>query len=134
MIERSKFKKIVFVALGFVLVGIGAVGIVMPLLPTTPFLVLAAILFSKSSERFHKWLLRNRVFGPYIRHYELGTGIPKSLKIRTIALLWPSLAITAFLVDSLWARILLVIVGVCVTTHVVMIRSKKSNREEQANE
>ena len=112
----------------------GAIGIVMPLVPTTPFLVLAAMLFSKSSEKFHKWLLRNRVFGPYIRHYELGTGIPKSLKIRTIALLWPSLAVSAFLVDSIWARILLAVVGVCVTAHVVMIRGKKSEREEQANE
>ena len=124
VIARSKLKRTTLVALGFVFVGIGAVGIVMPLLPTTPFLVLAAMLFSKSSERFHKWLLRNRVFGTYLRHYELGTRIPKSLKIRTIALLWTSLAISAFLVDS--PRILLAIVGACVTAHVVMIRSRKS--------
>ena len=130
----SNIKRTTLIALGFVFIGLGAIGIVMPLLPTTPFLILAAILFSKSSERFHKWLLRNRVFGPYLRHYEMGTGIPKSLKIRTIALLWPSLAISAFLVNSPWAWILLAVVGVCVTTHVVMIRSKKSKREEQANE
>ena len=107
------------------MVGLGAIGIVLPLLPTTPFLVFAAILFSKSSDRCHKWLLGNRVFGPYIAHYESGTGVAKSLKIRTIAVLWPSLAVSAFFIGAIWAWILLAIVGMCVTVHVLMIKSRQ---------
>ena len=127
-----RFKKIIFITAGFIFVGIGAVGIVLPLLPTTPFLVLAAILFSKSNDRFHKWLLRNRVFGPYLAHYESGTGIPKSLKIKTIVFLWPSLAISAILINAVWAWFLLAIVGICVTTHVLMIKRKGVRPDKKA--
>ena len=122
---KQKLKKIIFIAAGFVFVGLGAIGIFLPLLPTTPFLVLAAFLFSKTSEKFHKWLLGIRMFGPYLAHYESGTGVPKSLKIKTIALLWPSLAISAIIISAVWAWILLAVVGMCVTAHVVTIGSKK---------
>ena len=121
----TKLKKIILIAAGFVFVGLGALGIFLPLLPTTPFLVLAAFLFSKTSEKFHKWLLANRVFGPYLAHYESGTGVPKSLKIKTIALLWPSLLISGIIINAFWAWVLLAVVGTCVTTHVVMIGTKK---------
>ena len=129
---KSRFKKIIFIAAGFIFVVIGAIGIVLPLLPTTPFLVLAAMLFSKSNDRFHKWLLQNRIFGPYVAHYESGTGIPKSLKIKTIVFLWPSLAISAILINAVWAWILLAIVGICVTTHVVTIKRKMNRPSKKA--
>ena len=129
---KPKLKKIIFITAGFIFVGLGAVGIVLPLLPTTPFLVLAAILFSKSNEKFHKWLLKNRVFGPYLAHYESGTGIPKSLKIKTIVFLWPSLAISAVLINAVWAWFLLAIVGICVTTHVLTIKKKKDRPDNKS--
>ena len=123
-IAMSRLKKTIFVAVGFIFVGIGAVGIVLPLLPTTPFLLLATILFSKSNDRFRQWLLRNRVFGPYLAHYESGAGVPKPLKIKTIAFLWPSLAISGILINAVWAWFLLAIVGICVTTHVLTIKKR----------
>jgi uncharacterized membrane protein YbaN (DUF454 family) len=123
---KPRLKKIIFVTAGFVLVGLGAVGIVLPLLPTTPLLILAVILFSKSNDRFRKWPLQSPVFGPYLMHYELGTGVSKSLKIRTIVILWLGLIISAFLVNIIWVRILLAIVGICVTIHILMIKNKKT--------
>jgi uncharacterized membrane protein YbaN (DUF454 family) len=122
---KPSLKKIIFAAAGFVLVGIGAVGVVLPLLPTTPFLILAAILFSKSNDRLQKWLLQNRVFGPYFRHYELGTGVSRSLKIRTIVVLWLGLIISAFIKNIIWVWIVLAIVGICVTAHILMIMDKQ---------
>ena len=130
---RQRLKKIIFVAAGSICVGLGAIGIVLPLLPTTPFLLLAAILFSKSNDRFHKWLLKNRVFGPYLAHYESGAGVPTPLKIKTIVFLWPSLAVSAFMINAVWAWILLAIVGICVTTHVVTIKGKKARSITTSN-
>ncbi|MCL2375785.1 MAG: YbaN family protein [Defluviitaleaceae bacterium] len=123
-IKSTKLKKLIFIALGFFFVGLGAIGIIMPLLPTTPFMLLAAILFSKSSQRFHKWLLKNRLFGPYIRHYENGTGVPRSLKIRTLIFLWVGLISSAILLNTPWVYFLLLAVGIGVTTHIVLIKRR----------
>jgi len=75
-------KKNVYVSLGFLMVGLGAAGIFLPLLPTTPFLLLAAYLFARSSDRCHSWLLNHRYFGPYIHAFQNRTGLTKSQKVR----------------------------------------------------
>ena len=73
-----------FITLGFLLVGLGALGVVLPVLPTTIFLILAAACFARSSERWHQWLLNNRIFGPTIRDWETRRCIPKSVKLIAI--------------------------------------------------
>lgn len=70
-----------FAAIGFVFVGLGAVGVVVPGLPTTPFMLLAAWMFSKSSPRFHRWLWDHRVFGPYVRAWARHRVIPRHAKL-----------------------------------------------------
>ena len=126
MIKSAKIKKAAFIAAGFIFVGIGAIGMFVPLLPTTPFMLLAAMLFSRSNERFHVWLLKNRLFGPYIMHYEQGTGVPKSLKIRTLIFLWAGLVTSAILLNIAWVYALLLAVGVGVTTHILTIKKKSA--------
>ena len=114
------------VVAGFFFVGLGVVGIFLPLLPTTPFLLLAAACFAHSSERFYRWLVNNRWFGPYVRGYREGRGIPVKIKIFTIALLWVVILTSAtFVVSNLIVRIILLVVAVGVTVHIVSIRPVK---------
>ncbi|MEM9695320.1 MAG: YbaN family protein [Myxococcota bacterium] len=70
-----------FMALGFLFVGLGALGVVLPGLPTTPFMLLAAWMFSKSSPRFHAWLFHHRIFGPYVQQWERHRVIPLKAKL-----------------------------------------------------
>ena len=114
------------VAAGFFFFGLGVVGIVVPLLPTTPFLLLAAACFARSSERFYRWLLGNRWFGAYVRDYREGRGIRAKVKIFSIALLWIAISSSAaFVVSNLVVRIVLVVIAVGVTVHIVSIRPSK---------
>lgn len=110
---------------GILSTSLGLVGIVVPVLPTTPFLLLAAYCFARSSARLEHWLLHNRVFGRYISGYVLGTGLPRSAKAVTIALLWIGIGVSAiFLTDRLLVRLLLAGVAVGVTVHVATIRPR----------
>ena len=121
-------KKIALMLAGFACLGLGAAGIVVPLLPTTPLVLAAAGCFSASNERVHAWLARNRVFGPYIEHYRTKRGIPLWLKLSSIAFLWAGLLSTMLVAQVLWMYILLSCVGVGVTTHIALIQAKKNSR------
>lgn len=119
--------RLVLVACGWLAVTLGLVGMFVPLLPTTPFLLLAVICFSRSSARFHRWLLTNRWFGAYIDNYHQGRGISMQEKVVTIAVLWATLAVTGiFVLTALWGRLILVAVAVGVTTHLVCIRTRRA--------
>lgn len=107
---------------GFVSVALGLLGIILPLLPTTPFLLLAAFFFARSSERFHHWLLNNRVFGEYIRNYQEGKGLPLRYKISTISLLWFTIILSMiYATEELWLRLFLGIIAVGVTWHLLRL-------------
>ena len=84
---KKFIKSILFVSGTFCLIA-GIVGIFLPLLPTTPFLLLAAFCYARSSQRFYTWLMTNRWFGEYIKNYRDGKGIPVRIKVCKIGLLW----------------------------------------------
>lgn len=114
------------IAIGSLSVVLGLVGAFVPLLPTTPFLLLAAACFVRSSERMHRWLFENRLFGEYLRRYHRGEGLPLSSKITIIALLWGTLALSAFVAipDELWwVRLILLALGTGVTIHIARIKT-----------
>lgn len=118
-----KRKLFLFLAWFFVL--LGAIGIAIPILPTTPFLLLAVWFFSKSSQRFHKWILNHKILGEYVRSYQNGKGIPLKIKIRTILLLWLTIFISMYFVqDKIWLVIMLFVVAVLVSVHIIMIKGK----------
>jgi uncharacterized membrane protein YbaN (DUF454 family) len=99
-------------AAGFACVGLGLLGIFLPLLPTTPFLLLAAACFARSSPRFHAWLLGNRTFGPLIHQWEKNRTIPRKTKWVAIALMSATLgASIVFFVKPLWLKGLLALFG-----------------------
>jgi uncharacterized membrane protein YbaN (DUF454 family) len=100
--QGRKIARILWFIAGTICVALGAIGIVLPILPTTPFLLAAAACYYKSSERMHKWLLNNKWFGEYIRNYTEGKGIPLKTKIVAVSLLWITIGFsTVFMVDRL---------------------------------
>jgi uncharacterized membrane protein YbaN (DUF454 family) len=114
------------IVLGTLCVGLGVIAVFLPVLPTTPFLLLAAICYARSSERFYHWLLSNRWCGEFIKNYREGKGIPLKLKILTILLLWLTIGSTAWLaVSQWWIRLILIGIAVVVTFHLVNIKTYK---------
>ena len=124
-------RKIVLIFTGTVFVALGVLGIFLPLLPTTVFLLLAAYCYSRSSERFHNWLLNNRLTGSYVKNYKSGRGISISQKIITLVFLWASIGLSIWLLSAaFWATLLLVAIAIGVTTHIIWI---KTYRPEMAS-
>ncbi len=111
-VHRSLPLRSLYVAAGLVLVGIGALGVVVPGLPTTVFLILASWCFSRSSPRLERWLLDLPVLGQFVRGYRAGLGMPRSAKRSAYASIVVAVAIsTVFLLDHWWIRLGLVAVG-----------------------
>lgn len=113
--------KTLFVVLGALSLLLGLVGIFVPLLPTTPFLLLAAALWVRSSPRLYAWLLAHRRLGPYIRNFRENRAIPLHAKIVSVTLLWATLLYCIFFVveEWWWAQLALLAVAVGVTWHIL---------------
>jgi len=110
--------KIVFNLIGCLAVALGVLGIFLPLLPTTPFLLLASACFARGSTRLHNWLQTNRVFGKYLRDYENGKGIPLRGKIWILIFMWTSMSYSIWrLHDRLALQILVALIGTGVTIY-----------------
>ena len=111
-------------ALGVFFVGLGAMGIVLPLMPTTPFLMLAAGCFARGSPRAYRWLMENRFFGAHLKNYREGRGISRKGKIVSLAFLYLVLGTSAYLSHAdLLVIVVLFIVAAAVTMHLLMIRT-----------
>ena len=131
--KERKFRHKIIDALifigGMVSLIIGIIGIVLPVIPTTPLLLLAAACFAKSSKKFYNWLMNNRILGTIIKNYKEGKGMPIKTKIFTLSTLWITIMITIFFfVKILWVQIILWIIVIAVSTHIILIRPK--NRSE----
>lgn len=98
---------------------LGVVGIFLPLLPTTPLVLLSAFCFSKSNKRLEAWLLRSRLFGPFIENYRTKKGISRRHKTGTLIFLWVGLVTSMVVIQAVWAYILLGVVGLGVSLHVL---------------
>jgi uncharacterized membrane protein YbaN (DUF454 family) len=123
----ATLKRYLLISLGTICLAIGIVGIFTPVLPTTPFLLLAAACYLRGSQRFHRWLMNNRVFGSYIRNYTEGRRIPTRVKIITLALLWATIGISIWLTANWIVTIVLLIVAAGVSLHIALIRAKKDH-------
>ena len=114
------------IVLGTLCVVLGMLGLFLPVLPTTPFLLLAAACYARSSKKFYHWLMTNRWCGDYIRNYREGRGIPLKQKTLTILLLWLTIASTAsFAVSEWWLRGLLLAIAAGVTIHLIKMKTFK---------
>ena len=125
----AKLKRRLLIVAGTICTAIGIVGIFVPILPTTPFLLLAAACYIRSSPRLYHWLTSNRFFGTYVKNYLEGKGMPLKVKAFTIALLWITISCSiVFAVDNLVVRIILIIIAAGVTTHIALIKTAKTDR------
>ncbi len=121
----SPVARALFIVLGSIFIGVGVLGIFLPLLPHTIFFLLAAACYSRGSERAHTWLISNRLFGRYLRNYSEHRGATPGTKLVTIVMLWVGLAISAWLIApaALWVYAILVAVGLGVTAYVLRLRT-----------
>ena len=102
-------KRIILIIIGWLAVVLATLGVVLPLLPTTPFLLLAAWCFARSSPRFHHWLLYRSWFGSYIRHWQDHRALPPGAKPRALIFIVLTFAVSLYMVNILWVRLLLLV-------------------------
>jgi hypothetical protein len=107
--------KLILNTIGCLAVLMAVIGIFLPLVPTTPFLLLASACFMRGSERMHRWLLHNPLFGEYLRNIEERKGIPLRAKLITLALMWMSLGFSLFWVHDGLVQVILAAIGVGVS-------------------
>lgn len=120
----KEFVRILLIVCGTLSLALGVLGIFLPLLPTTPFLLLAAACYARSSKRFYHWLMNTPWCGEYIHNYRQGRGIPLKQKVLTILLLWLTIGYTVtFAVPRWWAKLLLLGIAGGVTIHLIRIRT-----------
>jgi len=125
----SNLSRWVLIIIGSFFTGLGILGIFLPLLPTTPFLLLAAACYIRSSERFYNWLINNKWLGNYIKNYLEGKGVSLKAKILSISLLWITVGYSAvFIVNTFPIRIILILIAIGVTIHILSIRTLKQRK------
>jgi uncharacterized membrane protein YbaN (DUF454 family) len=122
----EKLKRQLLLAAGTLSLAVGLIGIAVPVLPTTPFLLLAAACYLRSSRRFYNWLMNSRFLGNYIRNYIEGKGLPVRVKLFIIILLWATISLSIWLVANTVVTIVLLAVATGVTLHIIFIRTKKN--------
>lgn len=119
-------KRIIFIISGLLSLGLGILGIFLPLLPTTPFLLLSAYLFMRSSKKLYDWLMNHRYLGPYLQNFIVHKTIPRRSRIISILLLWITITGSAILIDNWYIRGGLFVVAVAVTLHINQYKTKRS--------
>jgi hypothetical protein len=111
---------------GFLSLIIGVIGIFVPVLPTTPFILLAAMSFAHSSPKLYNWMIKKRYFGKIIQDYRDGKGLPASVVYFSISFLWVMILISVFFAtEALWLKLLLIAIAIGVSVHILSLKHKK---------
>ncbi|HKZ29595.1 MAG TPA: YbaN family protein [Acidimicrobiia bacterium] len=125
-VVQNRWLRGIYVVLGFLLVGIGVIGTVLPGIPTTAPILLAAFLFSKSSQRFDDWMLNHKVFGPLVRDWRAGLGFTARAKAIAITAIAITFTITVgWAIDNLAVRIGLVLLALGISTYILRLPTKR---------
>ena len=120
--STSKVKRVIYLIIGTVALVLGALGLFLPVLPTTPFVILAAACYLRSSKRMHAWILQSRLFGETIEDFQAGRGLKRATKIRALVLMWATISISAFFfVDQLIFRGAMFLVAAGVTIYILRL-------------
>lgn len=126
-------KKTIYIFLGTLSLVLGVTGIFIPVLPTTPFLLLASVCYLRSSKTMYNWLINNKMLGKYIYCYMNYKAISKTTKIGAIIFLWLTLSISILLMQSMYIKMFLVLVGIAVTWHVTTIKTLSVEELKELN-
>lgn len=128
---RNPLLRGILIVFGWLAVVCGVAGIFLPVVPTVPFLLLAAACFAKSSEVFHQWLLQHNHLGPLLHGYLNGAGIPFRAKITSLAMLCTSVpASVIFFVNSTWVKVLLVVIAAIICGYLLSLPTAPPNDRE----
>lgn len=115
--------KIILIISGSLFLFLAFLGIFLPLLPTTPFLLLASACYVRSSEKLYEWLINNKLFGTYIENYTEGRGIPLRGKITGVAVLWTSLLLSIYSFGNLLIETVLFLLGISITIMILRVKT-----------
>ena len=118
--------KIILATIGTIALVLGIIGIFLPVLPTTPFLLLSATLYVRSSQRLYDWLMSHRHLGPYIRNFTENKAIPLRVKIVSVSLVWTTLLYCALFVAKVWwMSAMFITIATAVSIHILSYKTLK---------
>ncbi|MBR3976410.1 MAG: YbaN family protein [Bacteroidaceae bacterium] len=118
--------KYILAFLGTLSLLLGVIGIFLPVLPTTPFLLLSAALYLRSSRRLYNWLMSHHRLGPYIRNFQINKSIPLRVKIVSVSMVWITLLYCAFFVASQWwMGVIFIAIAVGVSAHILHYKTMR---------
>lgn len=118
--------KYILIILGSICLALGVIGIFLPLLPTTPFLLLSAALYVRSSEQLYQWLIHQKYLGTYIRNYREHRAIPLRAKIISIMMIWITLTYCAITIsETIWIKALFILLAIGITCHILSYKTLK---------
>jgi len=119
--------KIIYAILGLISLGVGIIGVFLPLLPTTPFLLLSAALFARSSTRLYNWLLNHKILGAFIRNYREDKSVTVRVKVIAISMLWATMLFSIFLVvnEKWWLQVMLGTIATGVTIFIMSLKTRR---------
>jgi uncharacterized membrane protein YbaN (DUF454 family) len=124
-IIKNPVIRIVVLIFGWFFVFLALLGAILPLIPTTPFLLAAAACFYRSSDKFYHWIMTNKLFGHYLQDYKAGHGIPLRVKIMALSFSWLSTIVSIlFFIPWLWLKILVFVISSAITVHLLMIKTR----------
>ena len=127
---QQKLIKYLMIGLGSICLALGTIGILIPVLPTTPFLLLASFFYLRSSEKLHQWMIHHKVFGPYLYNYLTHRVVPARAKVIALVTLWASLSFAMTLIPLIAVRIGVGAIGLAVTIYILSLKSVPSVQQE----
>ena len=121
--------RIFLIIVGCISLALGVLGLFLPMLPTTPFLLLSAAAWVKASPKLYEWLLNHRVFGEYIRNYREHRAIPLHVKIISVTLVWLTIGYCIFAVvdEWWWAQVLMGLLAFAISWHILSFNTLKKS-------
>jgi hypothetical protein len=122
-VDKHQLKRIVYIVIGSLTLVLGLVGVLVPVLPTTPFLLLTAFFYMRSSDRLYHWLIHHKLWGRHLDDYLTYRAIKKSTKIASLLFLWFTLTISMVLVQQTLVTLLLIVVGTAVSVHLLLLKT-----------
>lgn len=129
---KSAFLRWMLFSCGWIFIACGVIGIFLPIMPTVPFLLLAATCFAKSSERFHRWLMEHNQLGPLLHDYLKGAGIPLRSKLMALSMIWVSFPTSVVLfAEALWLKVFLIAAAVAVSSYLLFLPTAPPMTQKQ---
>lgn len=120
--RKDRIKRALYLIGGSIAFILGVIGLFLPLLPTTPFILLAAACYLRSSRKMYDYVTNHKLFGRYIRNYENGV-MEKKDKYRTLTILWIGIIFSAFVIDKITVNGILIAIAIGVTIHLSRLKA-----------